>query len=162
MNPGTVLVDTREQLPWWLPGDHDEFGFQFEVRRVALRSGDYALRGLEDRLLIERKASVTELAGCIGFGRPRFERQLQRMHDEAESSLLIIEESPIAVDLWRYKGNVNPAAIFGSLSSWSWRYGIHVYWAAARSIAREVAPRTLAAVAKDPERLRCRAEQGVA
>jgi len=64
-----ILRDTREQNPW-----------QFENAEAAsLKTGDYTLRGLEDKLCIERKGCVEELAGNLGRDFERFKRELERM-----------------------------------------------------------------------------------
>lgn len=159
-----ILADTREQSPLWEPGRHVEHGLEFTVERATLRTADYALAGFEDLALIERKASIDELAACVGYGRPRFERELARMYAETQHRLLVIEEPAVCVQMHRYRSRVSPSAIFGSLASWAWRYGLHVYWAGTREIAREVVLRTLAAAARDPERLRRQIpeQQGVA
>ena len=42
-----LIVDTREQFPLWESGDHAEHGIEFVVERRTLRTGDYAIAGLE-------------------------------------------------------------------------------------------------------------------
>ena len=77
----TVIKDTREQ---------DGYTFEkFEGRYTScegmilqkLDTGDYSLLGLEDKLCIERKASVSELAGNLGKDKYRFLREIERMND---------------------------------------------------------------------------------
>tara|TARA_Y100000590_G_scaffold90261_1_gene101733 strand:- start:6835 stop:7242 length:408 start_codon:yes stop_codon:yes gene_type:complete len=46
-----------------------------------LDTGDYSIEGLEDRLCIERKASVVELAGNVGHDRQRFLNEIERMKE---------------------------------------------------------------------------------
>lgn len=65
----TVIIDTREQLPW-----------EFELHATAKRkldTGDYSIEGLEDILCIERKRSVSEIANNIS--EKRFKDVLDRM-----------------------------------------------------------------------------------
>src|SRR5271155_38776 len=69
-----ILIDTREQAPL-------AFG-DIATERATLVTGDYSvvadgvdLRGV---VAIERK-SVSDLLGCIGGQRERFERELQRL-----------------------------------------------------------------------------------
>lgn len=69
----TVVVDTREQLPWhWAASAWCAGG----VGRK-LDQGDYALEGLEDRVVVERKRSCAELAANLTD--PRFARELERL-----------------------------------------------------------------------------------
>lgn len=53
----TILVDTREQTPW-------EFS-HYSTAKQKLDTGDYTVSGLEDKLAIERKKSVGEIANNI-------------------------------------------------------------------------------------------------
>ena len=65
----TVIIDTREQLPW-----------EFELHATAkkkLDTGDYSIEGLEHILCIERKRSVSEIANNIT--EKRFKDVLERM-----------------------------------------------------------------------------------
>jgi len=81
-NKAVILVDTREQEPYWDLKNLDE-GQSFEypsglkMRREALKTGDYTLAGLEDKFAIERK-SLSDIYGCVGGGRERFTKELMR------------------------------------------------------------------------------------
>jgi ERCC4-type nuclease len=44
-----------------------------------LDTGDYSIEGLEDKLCIERKASVVEFANNIGHDTVRFAKEIERM-----------------------------------------------------------------------------------
>lgn len=90
--PYTVVKDTREQN-----------GFTFErstgkhmvckgmvVRK--LDTGDYSILGLEDKLCIERKASVSEIAINLGKDKRRFLDEIERMKD-FEFKFIILEFS---------------------------------------------------------------------
>jgi ERCC4-type nuclease len=65
----TVIIDTREQLPW-------EFGLHTTAKKK-LDTGDYSIEGLEHLLCIERKKSVSEIANNIS--EKRFKDVLERM-----------------------------------------------------------------------------------
>lgn len=66
----TAIVDTREQTPLDLAPLTVEVG--------TLPTGDYSVKGLESIVAIERK-SLTDLLGCIGQDRERFEREVMRL-----------------------------------------------------------------------------------
>lgn len=53
----TLIVDTREKQPWCFEGD-DAFE---EVLHQKLDVGDYSIDGMQDIIVIERKAGVDEL-----------------------------------------------------------------------------------------------------
>jgi len=70
MDDFTVIIDTREQLPW-------EFALHSTAKRK-LDTGDYSIEGLEHLLCIERKKSVAEIANNIA--EKRFKDVLERMN----------------------------------------------------------------------------------
>ncbi len=62
IEPYLVLKDTREKVGGW------EFDITEKCAGIeicTLKTGDYTVRGLEDKLCIERKKSVSELATNI-------------------------------------------------------------------------------------------------
>jgi ERCC4-type nuclease len=80
-----ILKDTREQHPW-------EFANAGGASLASLKTGDYTLEGLEDKVCIERKGCVEEFAGNLGRDWARFERELGRM--EGFQHAFIICEFP--------------------------------------------------------------------
>ena len=75
----TVIKDTREQ---------DGYTFESFTGRYTsckgmvvrkLDTGDYSLEGLEDKLCIERKGRISELAINLGKDRRRFMDEIERM-----------------------------------------------------------------------------------
>jgi len=78
-DPFTIIVDTREQLPW-------EFGFHLTSKQK-LDTGDYSIQGLENLFTIERKKSVSEIATNITES--RFKDVLQRMGQIPHSFMLM-------------------------------------------------------------------------
>ena len=64
-----VLVDTRERAPLPLHANHPNWiGGE---RRVALRTGDYTVEGMESLLSLERK-SLADVVACTVTYRRRF------------------------------------------------------------------------------------------
>jgi hypothetical protein len=78
-DPFTIIVDTREQLPW-------EFGFHLTSKQK-LDTGDYSIQGFENLFTIERKKSVSEIATNITES--RFNDVLQRMGQIPHSFMLM-------------------------------------------------------------------------
>lgn len=83
-----VIRDTREQQ-----------GYRFKrfnkckgMIDQKLDTGDYTLKGLEDKICVERKASVTELAINIGKDKHRFMSEIERMKD-FEHRYIVLEFS---------------------------------------------------------------------
>lgn len=79
-----VLIDTREKNPWDFPTNDFCKGFFFRK----LDTGDYTLKGLEDKFVIEKKASTAEIA--MNIFETRFEKELKRL-DEFEHPYMIFE-----------------------------------------------------------------------
>ena len=73
----TVIKDTREQDGWFFtPYDRCE-GMEVNT----LHTGDYTLRGFEDVVCVERKASVSEIATNLGKKKKAFYNEMERMKD---------------------------------------------------------------------------------
>jgi hypothetical protein len=70
-----VLKDTREKDGY----EFSPFSYCKGMKLHKLDTGDYTILGLEDKLVIERKASVSELAANISRDRERFDSELDRM-----------------------------------------------------------------------------------
>lgn len=73
----TLIVDSREKLPFDFEGDDDFAGIEYRK----LDSGDYSLVGMQDIITIERKKSVDELYNNLAKKKDveRFVRELKRM-----------------------------------------------------------------------------------
>lgn len=134
-----IVVDTREQAPFHF-GTHPTIS-------AALDAGDYSLEGLEGRIAIERKA-VGDLRGCIGGGRERFVRELERL------SLLdfaaVVVEGPLSQvmrqgpHVWKPGARpLHPSSVLGSLTAWCVRYRLPIWLTSNRLEAREVTFRLL-------------------
>ena len=71
-----IIRDTRERNGWNFP-----FCDDVEIVSRKLDSGDYSTELLEDFIVIERKATATELANNLGkrSAKARFYREFERM-----------------------------------------------------------------------------------
>jgi ERCC4-type nuclease len=130
-----IVSDTREQKP---------FSFKKlnikekpEVKRAALKTGDYSIEGYEDRVCIER-ISMVDLFGSCGQGRDRFEREFQRM-SKFEYAALVVE-----VDwkqMYKYppaRSKMSPKIILRTLLAWHMRYQVHIWPCPGRKFAEKV------------------------
>jgi ERCC4-type nuclease len=103
-----AIIDTREQIPLDVSPLGAEAG--------TLTTGDYSVKGLENVVAVERK-SLTDLLGCIGTERERFEREIQRML-AYPTRALIVESTWQEVEAGAWRSKVTPAAAVGSLLGW--------------------------------------------
>ena len=128
--PFTVVIDTREQRPWdfrTFVADSKQKNRPLIIRteRNALKTGDYSIKGMEDRVTIERK-SHSDAWGTFTRERDRFERELERMA-EMEFAAIVIECDEESLLCNRpAESRANPKTIYRSLIAWEQRYGVHV------------------------------------
>jgi len=133
----TVLVDTREQKPFDLS--------PLKTRKATLATGDYSILGLENEVAIERK-SLQDLIGCVGAGRDRFDREVQRLKAYPVRAI-ICEGGYGEIETQSYRGKCHPNSILGSIAGWI-AGGLPVVMAGRRSRAEQIAQRMLVIAAK--------------
>ena len=92
-----VIQDTREKQPWKFSKNKEWCGGTVVKK---LDEGDYSIEGMEDRIIIERKRSTSELVH--NFTEKRFWRELERLN-LVEYPFLIAEFS--LVDLHQFPVN---------------------------------------------------------
>jgi ERCC4-type nuclease len=108
---------------------------------VTLRTGDYSVIGLEDRIAIERK-SLPDAYGSIGRGRDRFEREWQRMA-ELDYAAVVIEATLPEFLAGPERTLLHPSQAIGTLAAWSVRYNVPVQFAGGRRFAAAWTARVL-------------------
>jgi ERCC4-type nuclease len=73
----TVIRDTREQEGYYF----SEYDLCLGMIDQKLDTGDYSIVGLEDKICVERKGCVEELAINLGQKKHTFLREIERMKD---------------------------------------------------------------------------------
>ena len=112
----TIIVDTREQLPF----DFERFGV--ETVRQGLTAGDYGIVGMP--VVVERKTGE-DLYSCMTVGRDRFERELERLRSY-EFSAVVVENLEQDLLCGMY-GKMSPRSIKATLVAWLTRFGVLPY-----------------------------------
>ena len=79
--PFTIIKDTREQDGYSFAASSSRYHTCNGMVSRKLDTGDYSIEGLEDKLCIERKASVVEFANNVGHDQVRFLKEIERMKD---------------------------------------------------------------------------------
>lgn len=117
----TIIIDSREQTPLCFT--------QLPSIVGTLYSGDYSLLGAEHLFAVERKTLDDLAASCTHSRRSVFEHELLRLRGHRFRRLLIIgsEEEILAQ---RYRSNMLPKALLGSVYAFEMRYDLPVVWAA--------------------------------
>ncbi|OHB70482.1 MAG: hypothetical protein A2V70_06225 [Planctomycetes bacterium RBG_13_63_9] len=110
LRPGQVVAvaDSREQMPLDLS--------PLQMVPGTLATGDYSVRGLENIVAVERKG-LSDLLGCVGTERARFDREVQRLL-AYPVRCLVIESSWSEIEAAGWRSRVTPASALGSLLGW--------------------------------------------
>lgn len=145
-----LIVDTRERKPW-LWEDDDDFS---AVLYQKLDQGDYAILGLEDICVIERKANADELLNNFFSGKERIYAEMERLQP-CRCPVIIIEETleqvfnPESYYINKKGRNkrskyMPPAVVIDNLMDIMAIYGVHVIFGGddAQKIAKRILLRT--------------------
>lgn len=124
-----ILVDTREQRPYW-PG----------ATRATLKTGDYSVAGLAGAVAVERK-SISDLLGSLGgrggVRRRRLEAEFERL-GQLRAGAVVIEGTPGGVYAFPTYGKITGAHAIMAMVSWSIRYRVAVFFADDRVTAKSL------------------------
>ena len=124
----TIIVDTREQVPYEFPSG------QVTVERRALPAGDYSLAGLEREVTVERKSLEGSIHAVIRE-RDRFRNELKLLQTYP-CACVVVEANLDDVFTGDYRSGAHPNSVFGATMSIIIDYGVPVYFCSNRQIAR--------------------------
>ena len=127
-----ILVDAREQRPFNF--EHERYDVQ--IQPWTLTVGDYSLRGLEDKVAVERK-SLPDLVQCLGRERERFERELLR-GAALDAFAVVVEGSWSDLANGNFRSQLNPHAACQSTLAFMSRYRTPFLFAGSRPAAEYV------------------------
>jgi ERCC4-type nuclease len=149
----TVLVDTREKKPLLFPHsmrvlspDHlprkrVPVRVELTTRRARLETGDYAMQGYPNSVLVERKSGLREVAGnCLTGDRRRFVECLERLRAACTGPVLLLEGSPSSLlTAPAGKGEPDPVLGFDSLLRLLVEYHVQLVMLPTSSLAQRKA-----------------------
>jgi DNA excision repair protein ERCC-4 len=121
--PLCIIQDTREQTPYTFAC----ISPPPLVEVATLASGDYSLKGLEDRVAVERK-SLADTFGTFGQGRERFERELSRLAQMRYAAVMIEASWEQIIHRPPRRSRLNPKTIHASIVAWQIRYRTIHFW----------------------------------
>lgn len=134
MNTMKILIDTREKKNSHIAAALEGRKCPFKPHK--LNYGDYTCEydtdtnkciSFENKVVIERKANLDELAGNITKGRDRFEREFLRAKaDNAKVYLMIESGSYEDIKNHCYRSMLPPNAYLNTLFSWQEKYNITI------------------------------------
>lgn len=102
-----IGIDSREQAPLKFEHLHSE--------RMTLQTGDYSIRGLEARFMVERKGGG-DMLHSLTTERARFNRELERARGFEFARLLWVCSEP-ELDYLLHHRKMTPASLWGSLAA---------------------------------------------
>lgn len=83
-----LLIDTREKTPYDYEGD-DDFS---AIKHTKLDAGDYAIEGMQDLVVVERKANADELFNNFTQNKERIFAEFERLKNH-KIKIMMIEQS---------------------------------------------------------------------
>lgn len=124
-----IIIDTREQANKHITEFLTKKKVPFVSRKLDV--GDYSAQigvmSLEKSIVIERKGSLDEVAGNIGTGRERFEKEFLRAKAGNTKVYLVIEDgSWEAIKAHRYRSELSSKAYIATLRSWMAKYDFNL------------------------------------
>ena len=131
-----ILVDTREQVNDHIKSYYDSHKIPWKSK--ALEQGDYSFyvpqneelsiprdAYFNDEIIIERKASLDELATNFSKGRDRFEKEFSIA--KAPTRYLLIENATYGdIVNKNYRSDYNVKSYIGSFHSFNHKYGLQI------------------------------------
>jgi len=136
-----ILIDTREQLPFFIDkvGDPDFPGLQIDF--AALKTGDYSLENMNTptcphSICIERK-SLADLFQSTGKGRKRFEKEYQRMAKFDYAALIVEADLKAVFQNPPPLSQMVPKSVYRTILAWSQRYGVNSWFCPNRQFAEK-------------------------
>lgn len=113
-----ILVDTREQVNQHILTRLDELNISYRLQK--LNYGDYSFewKGIDysNKIVVERKATFSEIIGNFTKGRERFKREFER--SKGCKVILVIEEPIEQLDKHLYRSRMSPKEVKSFLYTW--------------------------------------------
>jgi len=148
VSPFTVVIDHREKRPYEfanLKADAKQDGKPIRVacQPANLKSGDYAIQGLELRCAVERK-SLDDLYSTLGQHRERFVCELERLSTMDVAWVVVEAELSEILGSPPGRSELNPKTVVRSMQAWMVRFpGVHWVCCPGREFAEAMTYRLL-------------------
>lgn len=143
-----MIVDSREKCNQHITGVWQAKNIPYYIKEKGLKTGDYSIAvktpageviSFEDKVVIERKACLTELCGNLtdnrdSAGKNRFIRELERAKKNGIKLILLIEDSQGYDKALRgffredKPSRMNSNGFIGMLMAYKARYDFEIVW----------------------------------
>ena len=146
-----ILCDTQDKKNEHILREFDRQ--KIEYRQKSLKTGDYSFMirtcpelGFQydtfftDELCIERKNSLSELAGNLSQKTDdnRIFKELNRMINIERVYLIIEDDSMDDIYAHNYRSEYNPDSFIRTLLTWQARNNMHIYFVKKENMARTI------------------------
>lgn len=139
-----IIVDDREKDTLLLEQRLASFPCGYIKQRLDF--GDYSAKitladgsefSLENKVVFERKANLTEICGNFTTNRMRFAKEFDRAKKaNAKIYLLIENASWEKINRGAYRSKMTPASLMGSLTTWLARYNCQILFCDSATTSR--------------------------
>jgi len=124
-----VLVDTREKKNGHILKRLKELNIGYVLKKLDF--GDYSFtiddKSYEHIVAIERKASLTELAGNFAGGKKRFHHEFKRASSHKCKMILMVEDASLEqIREHSYRSSLPPSAFLSRLKTWQYSHQLQV------------------------------------
>ncbi len=116
-----LIIDTRERNPLFQGNGNRKL----KIIHTSLKHGDYSIRGMENKVTIERK-QLSDLLSYVGKDRKNTERKLESLSSFYFKALVIEVKENELFNLPDWT-RISPEAIRGFLKSVRVKYDVHVF-----------------------------------
>lgn len=143
-----MIVDSREKSWLHIANTWNKNNIEHYIKDKGLKTGDYSIAvktpsgeviNFEDKVVVERKANITELCGNLtdnrdSAGKNRFIRELERAKKNGIKLILLIEDSQGYDKALRgffredKPSKMNSNGFVGMLMAYKARYDFEVVW----------------------------------
>ena len=127
-NKLVIVADTREQAPYMFKSN------TVTTIHNVLPVGDYSVAGYEYDVAVERK-SLNDFIHSITHARDRFFREIEKMA-KFESACVVVEASIDDILGRKYRSEVHPKAVLGTVMSIIVDYAVPVFFCGGRTTAK--------------------------
>lgn len=143
-----MIIDSRERCYLHIANTWKKNNIEYYIKDKGLKTGDYSIAvktpsgeviNFEDKVVVERKANITELCGNLtdnrdSAGKNRFIRELERAKKNGIKLILLIEDSQGYDKALRgffredKPSKMNSNGFVGMLMAYKARYDFEVVW----------------------------------
>ncbi len=125
-----IIQDTREQRPYTFDSSFYK-AHGVIVKRAMIACGDYGVHAPDGTKAVVERKELNDLVNCCGNDRERFMREMQRAI-AYRAFCIVVEASWEDVAKHRYRSQIEPQCVYGTLFMIQSRFNIPVVFAGSR------------------------------